>query len=275
MANLLIIVFVLLTLAVAQWLPWRRQRLQIGPLLWLLVLGAGGAGRLAFVLAHVDAYAHAPWQVLDLRDGGVSPMAAMVAAVAVALDGVRRRPHLRRPLYQALAAGAAALVIGSVAAPLLAPPSPQLPDLTVHTLAGTPVALASFKGKPVAINLWASWCPPCRRELPLLAAAQARRPDVQFLFINQGESASVIQAYLAPRPFRLRHVLVDRLQRVGQASASSAMPITLFFDRHGKLLERHVGELDAAALAAALEQFTADRSTPIASIPAVEASAPR
>ena len=73
---------------------------------------------------------------------------------------------------------------------------------------GTTVRLASFEGRQTVVNLWATWCPPCQREMPVLQKAQAARPDVHFVFVNQGESAQQVAAYLARSGLQLRNVLL-------------------------------------------------------------------
>ena len=111
------------------------------------------------------------------------------------------------------------------------------------------------RGRPVVVNLWASWCGPCRAEMPMLAAAQQREPTVAFLFVNQGESPTTVQSFLHQQGFTLREVLLDSGSSLGQAIASRGLPITLFFDAKGRQVDAHFGILNSAALESRLRQL--------------------
>lgn len=111
------------------------------------------------------------------------------------------------------------------------------------------------RGRPVVVNLWASWCGPCRVEMPMLAAAQQREPTVAFLFVNQGESPATVQSFLQQQGFTLREVLLDSGSSLGQAIASRGLPITLFFDAKGRQVDAHFGILNPAALESRLRQL--------------------
>ena len=67
----------------------------------------------------------------------------------------------------------------------------MLTELTGTRTLGLPEII---KGKPSVVNLWATWCGPCRAEMPTLAAAQKNTPDVIFVFVNQGESQATVTA---------------------------------------------------------------------------------
>jgi thiol-disulfide isomerase/thioredoxin len=128
-----------------------------------------------------------------------------------------------------------------------------LPDITLADIDGRSVALAQLAGKPVVVNLWATWCPPCRREMPVLGAAQKRHPEVQFVFANQGERANTVRGYLSEQAFQLDYVLLDTNQEFSRLLGSGALPTTLFFDAGGRLVEQRMGELSAATLTQKLQ----------------------
>ena len=141
----------------------------------------------------------------------------------------------------------------------------DLGEVSLSTLAGRPVALAELAaGRPMVVNLWATWCPPCRREMPLLAAAQRREPGVVFVFADQGEDRSEIQAYLESEKLEPAHVVRDARRALGQHAGTSALPVTLFFAADGRLVHSRIGEISEAALAT---QFDKLRPPPPASAP--------
>lgn len=226
----------------------------------MLVVGILVA-RLSFVFAYWDTYRAAPLSVLDIRDGGFHPWAGLIAGVAVAVLGAARDRLLLRPLMLSVAAGAAtAALTGALAWTLLeSPRDARLPAGTFTRLDGAPMQFDAFAGRPLVINLWASWCPPCRREMPVLAEAQAHNPDIAFVFANQGETADAAGAYLSQERLDIENVVLDTGMDIGRQLRSAALPTTLFFDREGKLVEVRMGELSAASLAQQLAPLKDNR----------------
>lgn len=136
--------------------------------------------------------------------------------------------------------------------------NPALSEMQATMLSGESTNLAALAdGKPMVVNLWASWCPPCRHEMPMLAAAQQRETGVSFVFANQGENATTVQRYLSAGQLDLANVMLDRDTRLGTVAGSMALPITLFYDANGRLIDTHLGELSAAALAKKLNPLHA------------------
>lgn len=128
----------------------------------------------------------------------------------------------------------------------------QLPELTLRTLDGAQRSLAAPLGRPRVVNLWASWCGPCRREMPLLLQAARAHPDIRFEFVNQGETPTAAARYAAAVGLDNAAVLLDPEQTLLRYYALPGLPATLFFDARGRLLTSVVGELSAQRLQAAL-----------------------
>lgn len=215
------------------------------------------AARLGHVLGHLDAYLGQPADVLDLRDGGWwAPAGVLAFALALAWQA-RGQPLLRRALGRAGLAGAVLWLAGQGA---LWVAGGGLQDRPVPAVAlqafpdGRAASLPDLlDGRPVVVNLWASWCGPCRAEMPLLARAQQEHPGVRFLFVNQGEGAEAVRAYLQREGLPLHDVWLDPVARLGPAVGSRGLPTTLFLDARGRQVDAHFGVLSAASLRARVQ----------------------
>lgn len=216
--------------------------------LWLVIIGALLAARTAFVARHWSLYAEEPWRLPDLRDGGMEPVAGFAAAVVVGGILAWRRREQRQAILGAVWAGLFIWIAGNGLVRMGAAPQP-LPRVTLTDLDGRAIPLASFAGKPMVLNLWASWCPPCRREVPALGKAQQESPDLNFVFVNQGEDAAAVQAYLQAEGLPLRHVMRDPQGALARAAGAPGLPTTLFFDAEGMLVDKRMGEVSRATLA--------------------------
>lgn len=213
------------------------------------------AARLVHLALNADAYAAEPLAMVDLRDGGWHAPAGWVVGAAIVLGTVVRRPTLRGPVAGGAAAG---IVAWAMATALLGPRAePSLPTLAFTRLDGGAVTdlREVAQGRPLVVNLWASWCAPCRQEMPTLAAAQQREREVGFVFVNQGETEATVRAYLASLGRPLREVLLDPRSTLGPAVGSRGLPTTLFYDADGRLVDAHFGVLSAPALLGRLRQL--------------------
>ena len=248
---------VVVTFLIAAWLQRRGGR-ATERTLWLLLALALFAARAAFVLRWWPEYLAQPMSMLNLRDGGFSPWAGLLALAVAAALIAWRQPALRAPL--AWSAGGGVLVWGFasvVAQRLDAASNAPLPDLRLRDAGGQTVVLRDLRGKPMVLNLWASWCGPCRRELPVLARAQRQLPGVRFVFADQGESAGTVRAFLLAHKLPLEHVVIDDGMQLSQHYGARGYPTTLFLDAQGNLRDTHMGELSAATLAESLGHVTA------------------
>ncbi len=133
-------------------------------------------------------------------------------------------------------------------APLAEQAAIQLPDLPLAGLDGGTVSLSSYAGRPVVLNLWATWCPPCRREMPVLERAQAVFSDVYFVLVNQGESGQQAKDFLQNEGLELTHVLLDKNSEAMGILRAGGLPTTYFFDEGGRMVDVHLGEITMAEL---------------------------
>lgn len=255
--RLFFLLGLLTVILAAHWFERRTGKNVETPIWWSILVGVVLA-RLSYVATHLSDYRDQPLQALYFWQDGYLPLAGMAATVVAALLFSIRRSQRAKPLLVPLLAG---ILIWSsatwVSRALIANHDARLPELTVREVSGTPVALAGFRGQPVVLNLWATWCPPCRREMPVLAQAQQARNDVHLVFLNQGEEEQVVRHYLATEALPLRNVLLDSQRRAGREFSTVAMPTTLFFDAEGKLVDTHVGELSRARLSDYLRRIAA------------------
>jgi peroxiredoxin len=120
-----------------------------------------------------------------------------------------------------------------------------LPDVPLERLDGTPARLAAYRGHPLFINFFATWCPPCKAELPDIERRYAanRGHGLIVLGIDQQESRAAVLAFAKPKGITYP-LLIDR----GQAAIVydlAALPTSLFVDAHGVVRAIHVGRLSA------------------------------
>lgn len=251
MPVVLILACVLLAMAVAHLWPRRKDG---GPLpsaasmvLDMLLIGLL-FGRISFVALNLALYREAPWSILQIADGGYHLPVVLVAGLAWGLWRLRRWRPLRAPVLVGALIGILLWAGGSQLLSVWQERQMPLPMLQVADLQGGKVDLQQFKGKPLVLNLWATWCGPCRREMPVLAAAQQAHADVQFVFLNQGETLGEVQGFIAGERLILGNVLLDDDAAASTVLGVQAYPSTLFFDAEGRLCELHLGELTAAGL---------------------------
>ena len=239
-------------LCVGTWLG-RKAGVDVDAMLWWSFAVGLLVSRLAYVWEFRSAYLASPLDIIDIRDGGWNPTAGLIGAWAFALSRQARQAALQKPLRWALATGSVLWVAGSIALSIQSGAPRRLPPLALATLEGAPVALDGFAGKPTVVNLWATWCGPCIREMPVLHEAQRDRPEVNFVFINQGEPQARVSTWLSSRGLPLRNVLIDGKGEAGSAFDQRALPTTLFFDAKGQWVATRIGELSRATLAEKLQ----------------------
>ena len=249
----------------------KAAEVDAAPALYRIMLVGVIAARLAFVWQLRDVYIDHPLDIIDIRDGGWIVEVGLIAACFYALYLIRRQATLRKPLVTAALVAAAISVAGAVVLLALPGQAPPLPTFALKSMEGQPVTLSSFAGRPTVVNLWATWCPPCRREMPVLQKAQAAHPELNFVFVNQGEDLDAVSGYLAAQHLSLGNVLLDARMQIGTELGYRALPTTLFFDAQGHLDGTRIGELSPATLAQRLEAL---RSTSLSNSPRPQRTEP-
>ncbi|WP_296255260.1 MULTISPECIES: TlpA family protein disulfide reductase [unclassified Pseudomonas] len=248
------------------WLTGRRQRINPERALFGLFLLGLLVSRLAFAIAYREQYQTNPTSIIDIRDGGFLAWPGVVAVVLGAALCAWKRPTLRAPLGVGVVGGLLFWWLAGLAVSARHNDA-HLPELTLLDAAGQAVPLENFRGKRLVVNLWATWCPPCRREMPMLQAAQQANSDVVFMFVNQAESPREVATFLARQGLHLNNVLFDSNGEFARQVGSSALPTTLFYDSDGRLSASHLGGLSAASLKRYLDDPGLDRVSPSATPP--------
>lgn len=116
------------------------------------------------------------------------------------------------------------------------------PNFTLQTIEGDSVTLADLKGKVVMINFWASWCGPCRAEMPLLNEIydDYKRAGFELLGVNLDNQPAQAKRFLNDTPV-VFPILMDTKGEVATLYKNKAMPSSYFIDREGQLVYLHQG----------------------------------
>ncbi len=159
--------------------------------------------------------------------------------------------RIARPLVAlALALGA----LGASSGPAPQPLPAGLMNQRFESVRGPATNLRHYVGRPIVLNIWATWCPPCQRELPLLESAQLTHRNITIVGVDQGEARAHVAAFLA-RVEVTYPILLDRSEVYG-AAAGFSFPTTVFLDASGRIKGVHRGALDAASLRSGIAAIT-------------------
>jgi thiol-disulfide isomerase/thioredoxin len=166
------------------------------------------------------------------------------------------------------AVAVAALVVAWIAVPYFSSPpaasggpggvaGQSAPVFVLHDDRGASVSLDRYRGSVIVMNLWASWCPPCRAEMPdlqRLEEAYGHR-GLAIVGVNEGESAERARAFAGALGITFP-IWIDASQRYGRVYSALGLPTTVILDRHGIVLRGFDGPLTfdemRSAVAAAL-----------------------
>lgn len=114
-------------------------------------------------------------------------------------------------------------------------PGAALPAITATTLAGRRAKPAKWKGRPLIIDFWATWCPPCIAALPRMKTLQKANPQLQIISISGDESPQAVERWLARKPHPGEHLWIGPSGRVSAEWANSAYPFYVVVGRDGRI----------------------------------------
>ncbi|MCU0977362.1 MAG: TlpA family protein disulfide reductase [Steroidobacteraceae bacterium] len=169
-----------------------------------------------------------------MRPAAVAGLVAMAAIAGLAGYWM----SARQPAPEAVPPSAAARQVPA-----------ELPDFTLADAAGQPRSIREWSGKSLIINFWATWCPPCRRELPLLNRLHADHADEGFQVIGVAvDFREDVLAFMQETPIDYPMLIgeqdgLDAARALGMENLG--FPFTVFTDRRGRVVTVHVGELHA------------------------------
>jgi len=175
-----------------------------------------------------------------------------------------------RPIVWAVAA-AACVVLAFLLVPLFVSPNARqtgpeglagdaAPVFALRDDRGAPVSLQEYRGRILVMNLWASWCPPCRAEMPDLQRLYERYSDrgVAIVGVNEGESPERARAFADSLRIRFP-IWIDGAQRYGRTYAALGLPTTVILDRRGFVVRGFDGALTFDQMKAAVAPLVASR----------------
>jgi thiol-disulfide isomerase/thioredoxin len=115
-------------------------------------------------------------------------------------------------------------------------------DFTASALSGPAVKLSSLRGKIVILNFWATWCPPCRAEMPALEALWKASKDKAFTImgVSVGEKSQTVKDFIAEAGYSYP-IFVDSGNALGSRFGARSIPTTYIFDKNGKAIAGKVG----------------------------------
>lgn len=119
------------------------------------------------------------------------------------------------------------------------------PDFTLKDLNGKEVSLKDFKGKNVYLNFWATWCPPCKAEMPEIEKLyqETKDSDLVILAIDIGEDKKTVSDFISENKYSF-NVLLDEKNEIANIYGVSSIPLSLFIDKEGYVVNQQVGSMN-------------------------------
>lgn len=249
-----------LMLAFLTALDWivRRYRVAAWQPAGVALLAGLVAARAGHVWQYRESYALEPVAALQAWLGGWDWRAGVAATGLVLLLTMRRR----KPVLAGLGvlggltlAWAGFLAAGENKSLLRLPQALTLERVAAEPGTLPPWQIGDLQGRPIVLNLWATWCPPCRREMPMLTRAAATERRAEILLVNQGETPAQITAFLRAQGLDPAHVASDPSGLLSEMTGAGALPTTLFIASDGTVRQVHTGEITRVQLDIAIRSL--------------------
>ena len=158
-----------------------------------------------------------------------------------------RSKHILQILLALATAFTLNIVVAEQQAQLLheVPERPAAPDFSIEDIDGAVHTLSAYRGKVVIVNFWATWCPPCREEMPSMERAwqKLRHEDIVMLAINVGEDEDSVFEFTASYPVEFPLLLDPESAVIGNWPVRG-LPTTFVIDPQGKIVYRAIGGRD-------------------------------
>lgn len=215
------------------------------------------SGRAFFVLQNLDHYSAHVFSALNIFDRDFDFYGAIVGSLFFTLayfhkSADRIKQIAKRVILILLLSGIYLCSLYFIS--LTKEPTTIIPS----TLKNQDISDLLCSSKPKIINYWATWCPPCVKEMPVLIEGSEQNPDIIFIFVNQHEDPWEIEAFEERLNISIPHLVYDD-GTLGTMKLGKALPTTLFLDASNNLIDTHTGAITAPNLNNKMKQLRSEK----------------